>query len=63
VEGDDRDPACAQVQLERKVERIAAYLRFQSSQKLRRFFENWVGRHLAGAWAKWTRMVGAVDST
>lgn len=45
------------VQLEKKMERITAYMKFQSSLRIKRVFETWAVRHLAGAWMNWKKVV------
>ena len=45
------------VQLAKKLERISVYMKFQSSLRLKRVFEAWVRRHMAGAWMTWRRVI------
>jgi len=45
------------VMLAKRLERMAVYMKFQSSLRLKRFFENWVKRHIAGAWMTWMQLV------
>merc|ERR1712196_573278 len=43
----------------KKMQRISTYLKFQSSQRLRRWVESWIGKNLAGAFHTWANEVKA----